>query len=361
MQAWQLVGVCALALVAGVDGAVPSLAATGAPDKGYSYLSVQDNGRGVRTLSVLPPALFGPDGTGRVIARSGDGKLILIATAGETVVARADGSNAVTLRQRGQQGSHIDAATASFSPDRRHVAFSDTDCPGSFGSESCFNLYVAATGGSDVRLLAPRARSSAWSADGKWIAYYGGLVGLDVAPAALYVSHPDGSSRRRIARDAVAFSVSFAPTGKRLAYQCTTDHGSGVCVINADGSGKRLVNRGGASSLLWSPDGSKIAISQAAGGVNHSQLALVTVATRRTRWLTHSNINGDVDVPLAWSPDSSKIAFQRTCVYGPPLCRIAVYAIDVDTGGKRRLSNDDRQWVGVRWVGHRLSYLAPTA
>jgi dipeptidyl aminopeptidase/acylaminoacyl peptidase len=367
MKTPALIGMCLLVTIAGVEGAVPSPAATvdrakagDAKVASYALYSVEESGRGRRTLAVIPPALFGSDGAGRLIGRSRDGARVLIATTVGTVAADIDGSNVVTLTPPGQQ-VRTDVATASFSPDGRDVAFSANACPSSAGFRfDCLQLYEAARDGSGVRLLATKATSPAWSADGKWIAYYGRL-GVNGTPAAVYVVHSDGSGLHRIARDAFLDSLFFAPTGNRLAYTCTTDHGAGVCVIHADGSGKRLIDRGGATSLLWSPNGRQIAVSQGARGVNHSLLAMVTVATRRTRLLTNSKINGDTDVPLAWSPDSSKIAFQRTCVYGPPECRIAVYALSVSNGSKRRLSNDGHEWAEVHWTNHELSYLTPTA
>jgi dipeptidyl aminopeptidase/acylaminoacyl peptidase len=367
MRTPALIGMCSLAMIAGVGGAAASAAKTVGPAKSgtsnatsYTLYSVDESGRSRRTLAVMPPALFGSDGAGRVIGRSRSGQRVLIATTGGTVAADVDGSNGVTLTPPGQQVSTA-GAIASFSRDGRQVAFSANDCSSSAGfGFNCLQLYVAASDGSDTRLLAANATLPTWSADGKWIAYYGGL-GVNVVPAAVYVVHPDGSGLHRIAGDGFADSISFAPVGDRLAYTCTTEHGAGVCVIHADGSGKRLIDRGGATSLLWSPDGREIAVSQGARGVNHSLLATVTVATRRTRLLTNSKINGDTDLPLAWSPDSSRIAFHRTCVYGPPECRIAVYALTLRNGSKRRLSYDDRDWAVVHWVNHQLSYLAPTA
>jgi dipeptidyl aminopeptidase/acylaminoacyl peptidase len=358
---------CSAAIIAVVGGSVPSAAATvdraetgHTPTTSYALYSVQETGRGRRALAVMPAELFGSDGAGRVIGRSREGRRVVISATSGTVAADVDGSNVVPLTPPGEQ-ARTDATSAKFSPDGRQVAFSADGCASSadFGF-NCLQLYVAATdGGGAPRLLAASATSPTWSADGKWIAYFGAL-GINAAPASVYVVRPDGSGLHRIARDGVLDSLVFAPTGNRLAYTCATDHGYGVCVIDAGGSGKRLIDRGGAGSVLWSPDGCTIAVSQASNGVNHSLLATVTVATRRIRLLTSTTINGDTDVPLAWSSDSSKLAFRRTCVYAPPLCRIAVYALSLSKRSKQRLSTDDHQWVDVHWADRRLSYLAAT-
>ena len=315
---------------------------------GYTVYSVREDGTARHALATVPTTLFGSDDVW-LVTRSPAKDRFLAARSDGIFVANLDGSNVIRLSPGGEQIPSY--APPLFSPNGRLVAFSVTD-PGCM-QPNCNQLYVSRTDGTGLKLLAKTAADPSWSADGKWIAYAGDLD-FDGGRGSIYLVHPDGSGLRRIATDGTGVygHPSFAPSGTRLAYGCT----AGLCLTL--GTRHHVISR--SQGALWSPDGRRIAQSQASNGVNHSVLSVVDIATATTRPLTSSDINGTSDMPLAWSPDGSTLAFLRACEYPPPICRIAVYALNLANGSKHRLSRDAHSWMDVRWSNHTLTYVAAT-
>jgi dipeptidyl aminopeptidase/acylaminoacyl peptidase len=80
-----------------------------------------------------------------------------------------------------------------------------------------------------------------------------------------------------------------------------------IDLVAADAKpGRLVVMRGTASSLRWSPDGSRLAFVSNRG--THSLLGIVTLATRELRYLDPSL---DRDSNPVWSPDGTRLAFTR--------------------------------------------------
>ncbi len=65
--------------------------------------------------------------------------------------------------------------------------------------------------------------------------------------------------------------------------------------------------RGGAGTLRWSPDGSRIAFVSGRG--DHNFIGIFDVAGKSVRWIAPSI---DEDIQPVWSPDGKRLAFVRT-------------------------------------------------
>jgi Tol biopolymer transport system component len=122
-----------------------------------------------------------------------------------------------------------------------------------------YDAWTASTDGADlVRLTRGRmAEPTGWSPDGKKI--------LSMVDGQTWVMNADGSHQRQLTDSRLgALWAVFSPDGKRIAFS-NNFHTYGddglppahINVMNADGSGARVVTRGGANDMIptWGPDG----------------------------------------------------------------------------------------------------------
>lgn len=196
--------------------------------------------------------------------------------------------------------------------------------------------------------------------------------GSSVANADIYVMNQNGKKVTRLTTDEGSDAKpAWSPDRTKIAFtRFPIAGGSDVYVMNANGTGETLV-ASGADEPDWSPDGSRIAVSQNGGivimnadGSNPMRVPdprpfflasepdwspdgtriafLSTEAGGGSEEIWVMNVDGTGAAPLttagqnqqpAWSPDGSKIAFQ-----GERTGRLQVYIMNADGSAQTQLT-----------------------
>ncbi|MFN2468171.1 MAG: DPP IV N-terminal domain-containing protein [Gaiellaceae bacterium] len=237
----------------------------------------------------------------------------------------ADGSEDRPLtRGRGSEQA------PSWSPDSRSIVFvRDGDL-----------FVVDVQTGVERRLLRTRGDDGApaWSPDGARIAFSGFDVGLSLINA-------DGSGRRVLnARVQAAERISWSPDGRRLVAAVTRGAWSipELVVVSAAGVLERRLARAGATQPSWSPDGARVVYSVSCNLCRPAWLASVEVRSGRRLRLTRArlavnpHLHETGDRWPSWSPDGSKLVFARNTAGTAQL-----YAATPDGSARRRLASTD--------------------
>ncbi len=157
----------------------------------------------------------------------------------------------------------------------------------------------------------------------------------------LWVMNADGSGKRMLARgggpgSGLGFG-DWSPDGRRIAF---INRYSTVYVMNADGSGQRRLTQGGElSGLRWSPDGRKILLSclKCAAGPRSRFSGWGEVYVMYADGSALRNLTRDprTEWRPEWSPDGRKIAFGRL----EPGERSEIVVMNADGSGKRTLAD----------------------
>ena len=203
-------------------------------------------------------------GLDRLPVWSSDGKKIAFVSnrdvkcRGEIYVMNADGHGLRRLTRNG-----LADALPMWSPNGTQIAFLRFSVPpacGGWARDPGPNVYVMNADGTRQRRLA-RGYPSAWSADGRKIAF----TGPDDRPG-MYVMNADGSAQRRL--NTVRFpgrldggSAAWSPDGQKILFVRARPGArakvNDIYVMNADGSGQRKLTERG-HDPRWSPDGTRI-------------------------------------------------------------------------------------------------------
>jgi len=169
----------------------------------------------------------------------------------------------------------------------------------------------------------------------------------------------DGTNRRIVFDDPERSSVAavFSPKGDRIAFGLGSFFGgmigrpatvSNIALVNADGSGLRLLTTGDVNDGFpsWSPDARRL-VFRTASALGKG-LRILDLTTGQTTVLTDGSY---IDNFPSWSPDGSTIAFTRNMEGN-----YDIFTIRPDGSGLRRLTTDagndahstwspDGQWI----------------
>jgi Tol biopolymer transport system component len=169
-------------------------------------------------------------------------------------------------------------------------------------------LLVMNADGSGVRVLVSMSDYNAcgspdWSRDGTKIAFdaWRRSSGAGIGDAHVFVTSADGASPKELGPGAMP---SWSPRGKRITFSSyRPDHG--VCIMNADGSERQLLDPTGWGSE-WSPRGRVIAYVVHRGGANVCVYDLIEGDRRMLLDTNYAHIHQG----MAWSPDGKWICFK---------------------------------------------------
>jgi WD40-like Beta Propeller Repeat len=253
-------------------------------------------------------------------------------------VLKADGTETrvVTTDPKVGGGPWLDRrgwiAGGSFSPDGSQVVFAAS-------VERVNGIYTVDANGGTPRLIlaAPYVYNPAFSPDGTQIAY----LDLNMQTPSLRVVNADGTGVRLL-HDVCdpsqrASGPAWSPDGTHIAYSCE----SSIWVVSADGSG--ITRMPGGRSPYWSPDGSRIAfeLPQSRG----RGLAIADVDGTNVQTFGHGGHAGPWNPLLPAMPGEPNPAATGSGLAAPFVYAIAVLGavgiLVIAWRARRRIAQDD--------------------
>lgn len=181
-----------------------------------------------------------------------------------------------------------------------------------------------------------------WSPDGRWIAYSN--TEDNDAKIGLYLVRPNGKRLHRLVRGAV-ITMAWSPNGKKVAF--TRENGQ-LGVVGVDGRGLRRVPlQATAHNVEWSPDGRRLAVQASSSVDDPSQIYVVGEHGRDARRLTAEGQNvlvgwtrrAPVQPPAAPIPPSERVVDARSVATVTPVTALSADGTRVAFVAKARPSD----------------------
>ena len=232
----------------------------------------------------------------------------------------------------------------AWSPDGRQVAF--TSLRGGTA-----DIWVTPAGGGEARQLTdwPSDESGPrWSPDGSTIAFTSPREATK--PEVWTIPAAGGQARRLTHDNADALHVRWAPDGRTLFYTGRTADGSRQLfrVPASGGTPRQLTRAVGGANIWWdavSPDGAQVAYSYLVAGLGYLEVML-TVGGPARRF--HTDSTRAWQAYPAWSPDGSRIVVSD---WNYETNRENLLVVTYPQGVARRLTTttDAFEW-GAQWT-----------
>jgi Tol biopolymer transport system component len=213
---------------------------------------------------------------------------------------------------------------ASWSPDGRKILYHSQDRRSGRVGGAVMNAD-----GSHKRWL---PANGSWSPDGRKIVF-----GTDRdGNGEIYVMNADGSGQRLVVAmpSSNELSPEWSPSGTTIAFASERDGNREIYSMNLDGTNQRNLTRNprrdveNGTRFLWSPNGRRIAFTTNRDG--NAEIYVMNADGSGQRRLTRTPGFDDL---LGWSPDGSKIAFRSE----PVTPRGAFFVMNADGTGVRKV------------------------
>ena len=166
----------------------------------------------------------------------------------------------------------------------------------------------------------------------------------------IWVGNADGSGLVRLDAAGDDTSPVWSPDGSRIAFTAIAADGvSRLTVMNADGTGRRVVDVGVVSNLAWSRDGRRIAFVRP---TTDGRDVEVRVAD--------ANGSGSVPVTTIQSLDAPDWTADGRLVVAVPTSGVGAVLRSIDPDTRQSFRIDDGGWPSVSPDGTQVAYVSTT-